>query len=66
MSRHKDMHFDPYPATCTECGKDCTAVQRDCGFGLSEYWGATSVDHDWQIVSDCCEAPVGPERIIDE
>ena len=40
---------------CSECGKPCNAVDRDFGFGATEYWGATSTHSNIQTVSECCD-----------
>lgn len=44
--------------TCFECGKPGSAHIEDFGIGPYEYWGAKGVHHDYQPVSDCCEAEV--------
>lgn len=41
---------------CGDCGKECRAVKVDQGIGAYEYWGFKGFHHDWQWVSDCCEA----------
>jgi hypothetical protein len=41
---------------CSECGEECTPVEIDEGFGLTEAWGITRDDVRLVLVSDCCEA----------
>jgi hypothetical protein len=40
---------------CSACGKPCRAVDRDFGYGRTEYWGSVSSDEDIQTVSQCCD-----------
>lgn len=47
-------------ATCSRCGKPCTPVHMDFGYGWTEYWGHGAAHHDWRTASDCCEAEVAP------
>ena len=40
---------------CSECRKFCDSVQRDFGYGMTEYWGAVSSHENLQWVSKCCD-----------
>ncbi len=40
---------------CSECRKHCVEVQRDFGYGMTEYWGAVSSHENLQWVSKCCD-----------
>ena len=40
---------------CSECKKSCAEVQRDFGYGLTEYWGAVAAHENLQWVSECCD-----------
>jgi hypothetical protein len=50
---------------CSVCGKPCRSVNRDFGFGSTEYWGAVGTHTQIVTVSECCdgdllnEAPTG-------
>ena len=43
------------PYFCANCGKPCYAVDRDFGYGQTEYWGSVSSDSNIQTVSECCD-----------
>ncbi len=43
---------------CESCGEFCSPVPVDCGIGPYEYWGATGIHKDIQMLSPCCEAEV--------
>ena len=43
---------------CRECGKVCEPNIVDNGIGPYEYWGATGIDHKYDVESDCCWADV--------
>lgn len=43
---------------CSECGKPCKAVDRDFGFGTTEFWGAMSTHINVHTVSHCCDGDV--------
>lgn len=57
IDEHEDDE-EPVYGICASCGKQAKAVRRDMGIGPYEYWGARGTHHDWQIVSECCEAEV--------
>jgi len=48
--------YESLPCICSDCGKESTAKVIDEGIGSYEYWGANYVDHDYVVVSECCEA----------
>lgn len=41
---------------CEGCGQPADVREIDCGIGQYEYWGAIGRHHDWQTVTECCEA----------
>lgn len=43
---------------CEDCQQRCSPGVRDYGIGHYEYWGATGVDVQLALVSDCCEQSV--------
>jgi len=43
---------------CSECRHPCRGEVKDFGIGPYEYWGATGVDKQERLVSECCEASV--------
>jgi hypothetical protein len=43
------------PYFCSECRKPCESVQRDFGYGRTEFWGAVSTHVNLQWVSECCD-----------
>lgn len=48
---------------CSECRKpNPDIVERDYGYGVTEYWGATSCDVNIQQVSKCCEGDLVEEE----
>lgn len=56
-----DEDFDDYSeeleeGICAECGEECFAKTIDNGIGGYEFWGAKGTHHDYQVVSNCCEA----------
>jgi hypothetical protein len=42
--------------TCAECMSKSSFHLEDFGIGSYEFWGARGTDHQWEWVSDCCEA----------
>ena len=46
---------------CTFCRHPCTPQVIDVGYGAYEYWGATGVHTQLDVVSDCCQEPVEDE-----
>lgn len=43
---------------CSHCHKPCWEVERDFGYGVTEYWGSISNHSNWQKVSECCDGDV--------
>jgi len=43
-----------YPI-CSVCKKSCQEVERDFGYGVTEYWGSVSCHTNIQTVSKCCD-----------
>ena len=43
---------------CTECGEECYVVKVDNGIRPYEACGMKGVHHQYEWVSNCCEAPV--------
>jgi hypothetical protein len=41
-------------------------VERDFGYGRTEYWGAVSSHENWQWVSECCDGDVLSEKELEE
>ena len=39
---------------CSDCEKECKAIEVDVGLGDLEFWGYVSRHVDMAIVSDCC------------
>lgn len=54
-------------AWCDSCGLACTPKYIDEGIGETEFWGISSVHHDWVWRSDCCDSEVkgNAERTLD-
>jgi len=50
---------------CSECRRPCREVERDFGFGRTEYWGATSTHTNVQSVSQCCDGDLLTKEEID-
>lgn len=46
---------------CSACHKEADFSYEDFGIGSYEFWGSKETHHDWQWVSECCEAPVEGE-----
>ena len=42
---------------CSECNKEANFKLEDFGIGTYEFWGAVGTNHDYQWISECCEAP---------
>ena len=53
---------------CTGCGCACGGKVVDEGIGSYEYWGFRGSDHDYVVVSDCCEEPIAEDGgvVVDE
>lgn len=43
---------------CEDCGQECTAHVVDNGIGKYEFWGTIGYDHNYTLVSDCCDASI--------
>lgn len=43
---------------CEGCGEECHSKYLDTGIGPYDYWGATGIDSQPALVSNCCEAPI--------
>lgn len=43
---------------CEDCKRRCKPGVMDFGIGHYEYWGATGVDVQLALVSNCCEGSV--------
>jgi hypothetical protein len=41
---------------CSDCEKECKAIEVDVGYGDLEFWGYVSRHVDMVIVSDCCHS----------
>ena len=54
------------PFYCGECGRPCDSVERDFGYGATEYWGAVSVDSNVQVVSECCDGDLFEDPELEE
>jgi len=50
---------------CSECRRPCREVERDFGYGRTEYWGATSTHTNVQAVSQCCDGDLLSKEEID-
>jgi hypothetical protein len=53
-----DEHDEFISGWCSECGKECDGKVIDDGIGPYEFWGSKYVDHDYKVVSSCCEGEV--------
>lgn len=51
---------------CSECNKECDAVEMDFGIGPYEFWGFMGSHHNWQWVSQCCEGDLLDQPIEEE
>jgi hypothetical protein len=40
---------------CSECRRPCREVERDFGFGRTEFWGAVATHSNVHSVSECCD-----------
>ena len=45
---------------CSQCGRECDAVEIDDGYGTVEFWGEKCCHEEKHWVSPCCEAEVIP------
>jgi hypothetical protein len=50
---------------CSECRRPCREVERDFGYGRTEYWGSTSTHTNVQAVSQCCDGDLLSKEEID-
>lgn len=50
---------------CSECGQECRPKKVDLGIGPYEFWGQRCIDHNWQVVSDCCWAEIEDYDVVD-
>lgn len=50
---------------CTVCREECDIVTIDIGVGYTEYGGAGSVDKCLVDASDCCEAEVVENLVVE-
>lgn len=41
---------------CESCGHPCQPIIIDLGIGPYEFQGTRGIDHDYVVVSDCCES----------
>ena len=41
---------------CSDCEKECAAIELDVGLGDVEFWGYCSNHTEIAIVSDCCSS----------
>lgn len=55
-----------YKFYCGECAKECNPVQRDFGYGRTEFWGAVSVHANVHTVSDCCDGDIFADPELEE
>lgn len=52
---------------CSKCKKPYPEiVELDYGYGITEYWGATSCHTNVQEVSKCCEGELLSKEELDE
>jgi hypothetical protein len=51
---------------CSECKQPAEFSLEDFGIGAYEFWGARGTHHDWQWVSECCEASPDGEVEVPE
>lgn len=51
---------------CSECRKPCRSVERNFGYGRTEYWGAIASHDNWLWVSECCDGDVLSEKEMEE
>lgn len=42
---------------CSKCERHSGFRREDQGIGGYEFWGSRETHHNWQWVSECCEAP---------
>lgn len=50
---------------CQACGQPSDTHEEDVGIGDYEFWGARGTHVDWQVFSDCCDAPMVPNTLKD-
>jgi hypothetical protein len=55
-----------YKFYCSECRKECQAVERDFGIGGYEFWGARGNDTNIQTVSECCDGDLYADPELEE
>ena len=54
MTKNLDRAFGT--GICEACGKEANFKIEDFGIGAYEFWGAKGTHHDYQWISECCEA----------
>lgn len=50
---------------CSECRRPCREVERDFGYGRTEFWGSISVHQNIHRVSECCDGDLLTKEEID-
>ncbi len=51
---------------CSVCMKPCDTVERDFGYGVTEFWGAISCHTNIHTVSKCCDGDPIDEKDLEE